>query len=494
MFFMICMISVIFHHGGAEGNFGCPSGVYLEYKEAFVIACNFRPNFESVFWYKVPNQGPFISYQNGVKFGTGYNSGEFDVATDGSLVIHNVTLDFDGQLRVFVHYQQWENDVRQTVDLTVYVKAHQDFPHINVCKDKPYCHVTVDGNRVITCSVNKTRPAAELNWFKRYAGSYSILPSDKYETTAGLAVSSFASVNVTITERHLLEVIVCRSSSRAPIMTQNHSMILIERNVDNYSSKLPITRLSKVNDNVYLGFDNDDVYAAVWKKRLPTGIYHTIGYFFYGVSELYDVTFEISNKAELGIERFQLENEGKYLVVYASPTSQGYKQFQVHLFVAPNPPVPKIFGCLDEQNCVLQIASNGRLECSLEGIRPLVHLEWIFNGEGISPITFSSPLLSVVNRGVTYDSSVTTSFLMKPETRINYIEVACQVADQIDGLSTMRSNITLYYAPEYMDITQKENCENYFRIGKIFLIVGTTLTSVMILLCCCCACVRCLED
>ncbi|KAJ8048908.1 hypothetical protein HOLleu_01412 [Holothuria leucospilota] len=485
LYLILLFSSMGAHFEGAETNLACPSKVFLQYTSYFLIDCTFRPNFESVFWYQIPDQGPFISYQQGLKSGVGYDSGEFDIASDGSLIILNVSLNLDGQLRVFVHYQQWENDVRQIVDLTVYVQAHQKFPDINVCKRKRYCHTILRGNELLVCSVNETRPAAKLSWFEKYGNTNVALPSEKISKNVEHTISVVASTSVTMVKSQLLEVVLCRSSNVAPILMQNYSMILIEKNLDDYSSKSPITLLSKVNNNLYLGFDNENVYAAVWKKRLPTGIYQTIGYFFYGVSDSYDVTFEINNKGLLGIKRFQLENEGEYLAVFATPTSHTYKIFQVHAYIAPTPPFPKIFGCVDKQSCTINVGTNGRLTCSLEGIRPLVHLEWVFVGRGVSPIAFSSPLLSVANRGFTYDSLVTTSFSMKPETHQSNIEVACRVADQIEGLPAMVSNISLHYASESNNSTTYENCEELYRRGGIFLKIGISLTSLAITAFCC---------
>lgn len=64
-----------------------------------MILCHFPDGFSSVHWYNTLNiidDDPTLNYEGGsIKSGSGYDSGEFDIQFDGSLLINNVTLNHE---------------------------------------------------------------------------------------------------------------------------------------------------------------------------------------------------------------------------------------------------------------------------------------------------------------------------------------------------------------------------------------------------------------
>lgn len=476
---IIIMLGTGMLHVGAGTVTSCHSPAYLEYGQNDIIRCNFPSNFESVFWYKNSDQGPFISYENELTVGPGFDSGKFVITPDGSLLIYNVNLEHEKRVRVFVHYEGWEDDIRQEIDVIVFIRPNPPFPHIDVCEGRSNCLIVLDELTELKCSVNETRPEINLVWSKQSGNEIVTLPSREMKYTIGHKTSTITSTNVAFANNHVLEVITCRTSDNAPWLNLSQSSVLIEENVNNFTSMLPSEIYAKPKEKLTLDVDHE-VYAAVWKKLEATGQYRTIGYIVNGVSELFGSFFEITRVGALEIKNFQVKDEGEYLCVYATAKRHTSKRFQAYYFIAPNPPYPKIFGCSDKNNCQLNVSSRGHLTCSLEGIRPLVHLEWIFIGEGASPITFSSPVLHVANRGDSYDSSVTTSFAIEPGTLEQNIHVACEVVDKMEAAIFLKSNVTLHYFHVPMDNGNRK----LYRTGLAFLIIGASLTFVF----CACFC------
>lgn len=73
----------------------CDSPQYLEYGRSGTVQCLFQTNFLSLLWYNATGTvvyAPIVTYTQSVKSGRGIESGEFDIFSNGSLVIHEVGL------------------------------------------------------------------------------------------------------------------------------------------------------------------------------------------------------------------------------------------------------------------------------------------------------------------------------------------------------------------------------------------------------------------
>lgn len=66
----------------------------------------FHEEFFSALWYNTSeylDNVPILNYQNTIKTGVGYESGEFDVYPNGSLIINLVSLQHDSFTVVYLH-------------------------------------------------------------------------------------------------------------------------------------------------------------------------------------------------------------------------------------------------------------------------------------------------------------------------------------------------------------------------------------------------------
>lgn len=116
---------IVFPNPTAAHN-GCKSPQYLEIGTSGTIVCSFSDNFSSIHWYYklTITEGPAtVSYiKNQNVEGAGYDSGEFDIRSDGSLIINNVSVEHEIKFTVYEYETDQESLARHDIDLITYSK------------------------------------------------------------------------------------------------------------------------------------------------------------------------------------------------------------------------------------------------------------------------------------------------------------------------------------------------------------------------------------
>ncbi|XP_071835934.1 cell adhesion molecule CEACAM5-like isoform X5 [Apostichopus japonicus] len=80
---------------------GCWGSQYGYCGKEGIINCNFEPGYGDFYWYDdTIDHTSIIRLENGVKSGKGYDSNEYDVSQNGSLVIKNVQLKHEREYKV----------------------------------------------------------------------------------------------------------------------------------------------------------------------------------------------------------------------------------------------------------------------------------------------------------------------------------------------------------------------------------------------------------
>lgn len=148
----------------SQGEEICASPQYLELGKTGTIDCTFQERFFAVVWYNSTistMDDPLLHYQSSLKLGPGYQSGEFDVFPNGSLIINNVSLQNDHTFRVV--YMPSDEDAPYPIDVRIIVKIPAN-PVIDECNQHRTCIIETkcDGN--LTCRVEGIRPAVRLKW------------------------------------------------------------------------------------------------------------------------------------------------------------------------------------------------------------------------------------------------------------------------------------------------------------------------------------------
>lgn len=104
----------------------CESPQYLELGKSGVVRCTFDGGYHSVYWYKNTNiigQKPFIEDTPSGTAGPGYESGEFDINEDGSLIINEVFLEHEATFTVTTFHSAEDIPPTISVDVKTFGKS-----------------------------------------------------------------------------------------------------------------------------------------------------------------------------------------------------------------------------------------------------------------------------------------------------------------------------------------------------------------------------------
>ncbi|PIK62864.1 hypothetical protein BSL78_00198 [Apostichopus japonicus] len=142
----------------------CSLVQYLEIGRMGLVHCSFKENYLAVAWYNVNEMKPILLYKDGVKTGDGFDSGEFDIYPNGSLVIRNVTMNYESVYTVSKILSRLELPVSYDINVHTTVDPMPAFPLVDGCNYQQYCVLEKEPRDVLTCSVLGIRPDVTLEW------------------------------------------------------------------------------------------------------------------------------------------------------------------------------------------------------------------------------------------------------------------------------------------------------------------------------------------
>ncbi|KAJ8050808.1 hypothetical protein HOLleu_04147 [Holothuria leucospilota] len=150
----------------SEGSM-CPSVVYLKVGSEGQIPCTCG-TFTIVAWYwkeEYDNRGsPIINYDKVQKTGSGYSSGEYDIAENGSLIISSVMRHHEGNFVVTVadDFQHREDTI--FIKVIVVVPAAPPYPVVNDKVNQQHVYMDVNRNGTLRCAMFGVYPDVNLTF------------------------------------------------------------------------------------------------------------------------------------------------------------------------------------------------------------------------------------------------------------------------------------------------------------------------------------------
>lgn len=143
----------------------CPGIQEVQLHTKGIVMCNVVHHSEQVFWYNkahgIDGGAAFIQMVDGEVQGVGYDSGEFDILHDGSLVINNVSRNHQGLFRVKTVDSRWMIHSHD-VQLLVNDSYTPSTILIDACTDNPPCDVFLTRSKNISCRIAVTHPKMQL--------------------------------------------------------------------------------------------------------------------------------------------------------------------------------------------------------------------------------------------------------------------------------------------------------------------------------------------
>ncbi|XP_071853563.1 uncharacterized protein [Apostichopus japonicus] len=249
----------------------CQTPQYLQLGKKGIISCNFPGGLYGTVWYNSSNltseDRQLISNRESFVFEPGYESGEYSVQPDGSLVINKVSTKHNTYFVVSTLATTEDDPIVEYVRVVVYDKPPEPYPTIDAtgCYQKSLCFLELNAASSLSCNVLRVGEVLDdLSWkLRTYTGDGQISSQSKAVTTSVNELQSYYTVvDISLPTSLSLRLFVCAARSNVSEVGNNESTILVESGTLEASSE-PL--LVTLNERVVMNC-GEDVLFFVWKK------------------------------------------------------------------------------------------------------------------------------------------------------------------------------------------------------------------------------------
>ncbi|XP_071852194.1 uncharacterized protein [Apostichopus japonicus] len=302
----------------------CPQEQSLELGQGGIVNCSFATGFYGVYWYDTDDLtlSAFMFYANENKGGKGYDSGEFDILPDGSLVINIVGVKHEIPFTVvYMKTVHTISPVQKKVQLTVI--AHPSLPHpqIDRCDTTQYCFTELTADPLLICTVSGSRPAIPLSWAVRTSeGDRNLTTEVKREHSNGV-FRTIAKLKYQQLSLHY-HLFVCKANDSNALLTASDSFVLIEvaeTEVDFLNFVLPIR--ANAGDVITLPCPGENKVIFVWKKMQSVNDFVVIAHGYSEEHSSLNQQYSVNNEGALNITF-----EDKHTCIYICHSSNGIQE------------------------------------------------------------------------------------------------------------------------------------------------------------------------
>ncbi|PIK49355.1 hypothetical protein BSL78_13778 [Apostichopus japonicus] len=374
---------------GATGNTDCLTTQSVLLGSQGIIRCRLFENSTRFYWFDMNIEGDeslLIKLENGRVSGRGYTTGEFNIDSDGSLIINSVTVQHE---RVF-HFESLSPNLIRSKDITVivYVEPIEPIPVITECLGKPDCIMKGNLDGVVSCVHHNTRPAATLSWFMR-DGTHDIpLNSTTNQTLSADLITFSVTSEMVIGELPILAnmqslvLLVCKSHNQYSVVQESDSKVLLDLSKSDPFEKQPGPVYALQNQDLVIKCPltiAEDSIVMWMAKSLGTRNSVYLKYSAYTVvpSVETDEQLSLDKSGDLVISQVGLQHDGLYACVKSTGnTTKSFLQ-RVEVIVQPTPPKVLVEGCNLFEPCSFHITETKAITCQVNGVYPEVDLEII---------------------------------------------------------------------------------------------------------------------
>ncbi|PIK45555.1 hypothetical protein BSL78_17594 [Apostichopus japonicus] len=437
----------------------CPPNEYLEIGQKGYIGCFFEDGFTLVAWYNTDNfiqANAVVKLRGEDKSGIGWDSKEFDIRLNGSLIINEVDFQHESIFTVRVYRKTQEFPTTFYIDVKTTVTPKQPYPVIYDC-DVPseICHTVSNEDSQLMCGVLDSRPAVPVIWTARTSDGDKDITSSYYNTSHGLISNYTVSSMNPFAYSSLLVLLVCQSNDRLMMLKRTESFVLVENEEIDLSTHHHNEIIAERGKQVELLCSNYSLAFLLWKK-VPSNDIVLYGTFINTtITKVFETGVTLGSKGSVVIESVDIRNEGLYACIYNDWRSDGIQLTSLSVIVYPEPSYLKVERCNHETYCTLQVQRTGSLTCQVKGIRPVVKLKWrVVQDKFADLLTFTSQENSVTKNGDTADVILVTKFEAL-ETTPERLAVECLATGQHAHLFRLTTTLDLVIIQGEVHITDE---------------------------------------
>ncbi|XP_071850906.1 uncharacterized protein [Apostichopus japonicus] len=465
----------------------CAQTHYVDIGTKGIIPCSCNGSYlPLIAWVNVNEGKTLLLLDHGDKSGDGYQSGEYDIYPNGSLLINNVTASHESVYRVSTATSTSGSRISNVICVHTTVKPAITIPVIKECSNTygTTCVKSTTDSVEVNCFVRDSRPAVTLSWTIRTYGGDHILPSNyRNFTTDNVTYTSHVTATFSFGESSVLSLLVCRSNSVPLNLIEEENVILIEKEINYTFLVNPIIRYLKIHSPMNLSCTDLGLNVVIWKWSPERYAFETLYVSIYQNSNHTKISnreYRLEDEGSLSLQNTLVEHEGLYACVHDNGVGGGIELYDVLVMVDPTPVFPVIDGCNHEQYCVLEKQPQDILTCSVMGIRPKMALEWrAFREE--TPIDFTQHQFKETQRGDLYDISLTVNFDFTQTTK-NKVTVECRAIGENAELFSLSTKIDLLF-PNVLPAEQRSNTFTITIIAVVVTMMMIIITTAVVIIC-----------
>lgn len=359
---------------------GCYSPQYVEIGETGYVHCQFPSKFNAIYWYENATDGnivPVLSYSHLVKTGSKYESGEYDILSNGSLVIKNVSIYHERTFKVMCID---EGDLSRSfvVFVQTTVTSSKHLPTIQGCNpEEPLCLLNGKDAGFSTCRYEGSRPPVHLQWFERSANHERKVESITWSIAdSKFTFTTISNISLNFAQNRFLVVLVCQVLNIPLGFSAGKEALVDLTEDDRHNSKTYEAIPFPINSRATFQCSIREKEASfIWKADFREK-FDTVAFSVMGKTNSVMDGFTITEFGDLVVENVEMRHEGNYTCFYDKDSSISQKTISLFVVVPPTYPYVSIDECKPTGTCIINASSQGLLTCRVSGIRPAVSLTW----------------------------------------------------------------------------------------------------------------------
>lgn len=211
----------------------CQSPQYVIIGEKGVVECEFPKQFTGIVWYDSTNTSEakvtrLEKQENGALevSGNGYDSGYYDMFSNGSLIIPSVSVYYDRTYKVVLIDEVYNVENADILVMTI-VYPGQSSPLIESCGEENFCLVNPKETDFLQCKYSHARPPVLLSWYKNYEGKDKIIDAQLTTTSDGqYTFESILRANVSSLVQASFNMFTCEASGPALDFKESTTTVL----------------------------------------------------------------------------------------------------------------------------------------------------------------------------------------------------------------------------------------------------------------------------
>ncbi|KAJ8048809.1 hypothetical protein HOLleu_01277 [Holothuria leucospilota] len=474
-----------------RGNNDCISPQFLKSGETGIVQCSFNKNFYGLVWYNSVSEA-VITVEESAKSGDGFESNEFNVLANGSLVITNVTKQHEGTFTVLLLETRRSEPIRHVVNIFVVAKDFKRMPIINHCNaSNDICFKMLSEETEVSCVIRDSPFIVPLTMVVRTAdGDHDILTAFVVTNNSKSSYTTRVSTSDRLVYSSLLTLLVCKGENSNGLLTKNESFILIQNDNETLSLKDPVKIYSEISSRLELSCTDSRMLYLVWQRKKPQErvsrnvVLATFDEGFIQKNE----KFKFQNDGSLVVEEIGVEHEGLYQCISGDGLEVNAILYDVVLVVPPIPLYPAVEGCNIHQGyCVLELHQEDSLMCSIRRIRPQVELKFkLFHEKSSQTVHFFDIQLIIKENENAFDIMLNSKFRVIDDT--TRLTMECQVVGTNIKQFKVSTKFDILLSPT-MDIAtstegKAKESDEFSRDRQITWIISVFLAVILFFACC----------